>query len=371
MPLRRILNTFVRASARRPFDEDVTMTDATLSSVNSLASPPPLASFPSVKGFTLLGKRRYEESSGHDAQPTSPSSSPDASHRNASLSSPNSADPSTPATRPLKRPNLALDYIETDLENNPRPSSSHGQEPVSPTPTEIALDLGDAPQTPEECIEGLRAAGIKVRDFAYEPMPNSCKAPEVFDPVPSLIAADWHMRNPRENHGLLTAKGLFRLIKIGWLSLADIRKHVHPRAYTAVAQYNERPDEQRYPFVVPQNATMPTPSQRVRMRRKAGLRTHPDDLPDGDFFRLRSHGPFGRRGCCTSLYSRGGFDSGRCVGDRDRDLRAVGGERAQGKAKKGEGCGEDAEARETVTKEGFAARVIVLCFRIGPSETFP
>jgi hypothetical protein len=116
-------------------------------------------------------------------------------------------------------------------------------------------------------------------------MPNSSKAPEVFDPVPCLIAADWHMRNPDKNHGLLSPKALFRLIKMGWLTLTDIRRHFNPCYHVALAHYNDKPDEQRYPFVVAsQNETMPTPSQRVRLRRQAGLATYPDDRPDKEFF---------------------------------------------------------------------------------------
>jgi hypothetical protein len=124
-----------------------------------------------------------------------------------------------------------------------------------------------------------------VRDFAYEPMPNSSKAPEVFDPVPCLIAADWHMRNPDKNHGLLSPKALFRLIKMGWLTLTDVRRHFNPYDYVALAHYNDKPDEQRYPFVVvSQNESIPTPEQRVRLRRQAGLATYPDDYPDRMFF---------------------------------------------------------------------------------------
>jgi hypothetical protein len=62
--------------------------------------------------------------------------------------------------------------------------------------------------------------------------------------MPCLVAADWHMRNPYKNYGLISPKGLFRLIKMGWLTLADVRMNFHPRKYTALAQYNERPDEQ-------------------------------------------------------------------------------------------------------------------------------
>ena len=164
-------------------------------------------------------------------------------------------------------------------------TSTHCPEPASPAATEIAYDISHVEPLPEDHMEALRAAGIKVRDFAYEPTPNSSKAPEVFDPVPSLIAADWHMRNPEKNYGLLSPKGLFRLIKMGWLSVADVRLNLHPREYAALAQYNDRPDEQRYPFVVvPPGQPIPTPSQRVRLRRQAGLCSHPDDVPDSEFF---------------------------------------------------------------------------------------
>ena len=116
-------------------------------------------------------------------------------------------------------------------------------------------------------------------------MPNATKAPDVFDPVPCLIAADWQMRNPHKNFGLLSPKGLFRLIKMGWLSLADVRTNLHPREYTALAKCNDRPDEGRYPFiVVPPNQSRPAPSQRVKLRRQAGLSSHPDDVPDSEFF---------------------------------------------------------------------------------------
>jgi len=73
-----------------------------------------------------------------------------------------------------------------------------------------------------------------VRDFAYEPIPYSSKAPEVFDPVPCLIAADWHMRNPNKNQGLQNPKAVFRLINMGWLSLTDITRHFNPYNYVAL-----------------------------------------------------------------------------------------------------------------------------------------
>ena len=62
-------------------------------------------------------------------------------------------------------------------------------------------------------------------DLTYELVPNSCKVSEVFDPVPSLIAADWHMRNPHKNYGLLTPKALFYLVQVGWLTLAQLQRY--------------------------------------------------------------------------------------------------------------------------------------------------
>jgi hypothetical protein len=92
-------------------------------------------------------------------------------------------------------------------------------------------------------------------------MPNPSKAAEVFDPVPRLITADWHMRNPDKNLCLLSPKALFRLIKMGWLTLTDVRRCFNPYDYVVLAYYNDKPDEQRYPFVVvSQNESIPTRS---------------------------------------------------------------------------------------------------------------
>ena len=119
-----------------------------------------------------------------------------------------------------------------------------------------------------------------MRDFAHEPMPNSNKAPESFDPVPCLIAADWHMRNPDKNHGLLSPKALFHLIN----TLEDVGRFFNPYDYVALAHYNDRLDERRYPFVVAsQKEAVSTPSQRVRLRCQAGLPPYPDDYPDRFF----------------------------------------------------------------------------------------
>ncbi|KAH9974352.1 hypothetical protein BGW80DRAFT_177052 [Lactifluus volemus] len=272
MPLRRLLNTFSRTSCHPVAERDVVMSDATESTVSENTSPTALTPSRATNLSTSLGKRRHIEIQEEDV-----------SQRTASTFSstlPSSFIPSLPIDPSTS---FSLTPIDTTHPISPGLSASHPM-PPSPTPTEIASDVEQKEITAEDCVAALLAEGIKVRDFIYEPVPNSCKAPEFFDPLPSLIAADWHMRNPQKNHGLLSAKALFRLIKIGWLSVTDVAKRVHAQEFSALAQYSERPEEERYPFVVTPNESMPTPSQRVRMRHNAGFQSHPDDLPDREFF---------------------------------------------------------------------------------------
>ena len=82
------------------------------------------------------------------------------------------------------------------------------------------------------------------------------KAPEVFDPVPCLIAADLHMRNLYKNYGLLGAKGLFRLIKMAG-SLSQTSGRTCTCAVQRPAGRAAVPVCRR---VVPPNRSIPTPS---------------------------------------------------------------------------------------------------------------
>jgi hypothetical protein len=136
-------------------------------------------------------------------------------------------------------------------------------QPTSPTRTEIAYDtISHVEQSSEERIE--------TGNVAYEPIiPNSSKATEDLGPMPSLIAADRYMRNPDKNHGpLLGHKALFCLVKMGWLTLTDVSRYFNQYDYVALAHYNDKLDEQQYPFVVvSKNESIPTPSQRVRLSR--------------------------------------------------------------------------------------------------------
>ena len=267
------------------------MSDATTSTANTPALSP-LAPSRSVNGSSLLGKRRarHEQSS---VKPAVGTSSTTPSRSTGDISSPlvsPTTHTSTPDALPSKRPKPTLSLNHPIDNTVPEPSTStststHCPEPASPAATEIAYDISHVEPLPEDHMEALRAAGIKVRDFAYEPTPNSSKAPEVFDPVPSLIAADWHMRNPEKNYGLLSPKGLFRLIKMGWLSVADVRLNLHPREYAALAHTTTaRTSSDTCSSSCPRASPSRLRRSACGYARQAGLCSHPEDAPDIEFF---------------------------------------------------------------------------------------
>jgi hypothetical protein len=282
MPLRRLLSTFGRASSRPVAEDDVVMTNATEPTVATNVSPTTFTLPRATNDSTSLGKRCHRETSENVSQPAAAARMLSNSPPSPSISS-LAADPSTISIPASRRSPFTLTPIDTTPIVSAGPSTSYPL-PPSPAPTEIVPDIEQKEITAEDHKAILLAEGIKVRDFIYKTVPNSCKAPEVFNPLPSLIAADWHMRNPEKNYSQLRGKAWFRLIKIGWLSMTEVAKRVHEYEFSALAQYSERPEEERYPFVVVPNEPMPTPSQRVRMRRNAGFRSYADDVPDREFF---------------------------------------------------------------------------------------
>ncbi|KAF8258861.1 hypothetical protein EI94DRAFT_1814490 [Lactarius quietus] len=134
---------------------------------------------------------------------------PPAPSTSASVPSP-SADPGPAAASPVRIPR--------------RPTAA-SSELSSLAPTEIALgihrdDIGRA----HPCAESRdhQASIFKVRDFAHESLPSHSEPPGMFEPLPM-------------NHGMLSDKTLPGLIKVGWLSMYEVAKHVHVRKDIALA----------------------------------------------------------------------------------------------------------------------------------------
>jgi hypothetical protein len=104
--------------------------------------------------------------------------------------------------------------------------------------------------------------------------------------VPNLIALDWHLRNRHENYGLLSGKDLFQLIKMGWVTLADIRGRGCTRATARRSRTTTTSRRESLPICrrTPEPGDVLTPSRRVRLPRQAGLYTRRDHVADSEFF---------------------------------------------------------------------------------------
>lgn len=118
-------------------------------------------------------------------------------------------------------------------------------------------------------LDGMEHTRLRSSQYGHhEPMPNSSSTPEVFGPVPCLIGKCAASR-----------RGPAQLPRVDGLAHPRGRPtEPAPSEFTTLSQYNDRPDEQRYPFVVvvPPNESIPTPSQRVRLRCPAGPCRYPD-----------------------------------------------------------------------------------------------
>ena len=122
----------------------------------------------------------------------------------------------------------------------------------------------------------------KVRDFEYEPMPNSiirARTWKCSTPIPCLIAHARPAKGLRPAHH----QGLFRLIKMGWLRLGRQTEPAPARIRRARA-YNDRPDEQRYSH----SSSCPRASP-SRLRRSAcGYAARPVSAVIRKMFRIAS-----------------------------------------------------------------------------------
>src|SRR6267154_5971319 len=162
-----------------------------MSTIDTPISSPPLSPSCSVNVSTLLGKCHHRQA-GQSPEPaskqiaaamtfstTTPDFSPGELRSTPVISPTHTSIPDT--FLPSKwRPNISLNPIDTtstgftSVSESSSFSSSHYPKPASPATIEIIY----FEESPEERMETLRAAGIKVCDFVtlHEPIPNSSKA---------------------------------------------------------------------------------------------------------------------------------------------------------------------------------------------------
>ncbi|KAI5999089.1 hypothetical protein EDD15DRAFT_130846 [Pisolithus albus] len=111
----------------------------------------------------------------------------------------------------------------------------------SPVPTEII----PADPTPEEIVEDIQHMGIKVRDFAYEPIPQAQLAPELFDPIMAYNYYEDALANTDPQRPPYSGRNLRRLIDLGWVSEAVDRPRWQKKDIEALKAFDSRP---HYPW---------------------------------------------------------------------------------------------------------------------------
>ncbi|KZT01996.1 uncharacterized protein LAESUDRAFT_444991 [Laetiporus sulphureus 93-53] len=166
----------------------------------------------------------------------------------ASAAAANSAnkEPQPQPTRP-KSPPLIVNINEPeeiDLESDSYDEVLGDQEiipaPSSPTPTEIE----ERPPEQKAIVEEIKALGIKVRDFAYEPSFLSRRVPELWrQPLHTLALHDKYIRaGPgRAAPFRLPGKMLWRLLHSGLVRIEEARRNWSDEDWKAVEEYQNRP----------------------------------------------------------------------------------------------------------------------------------
>ncbi|OJT04015.1 hypothetical protein TRAPUB_5344 [Trametes pubescens] len=165
--------------------------------------------------------------------------------------------PSAPLDLPIIFPSVKS--------NTDKPNAS----PPSPALTEIVDDVNEDGVV---CMERAKASGVKVRDFAHEPLPKGPdpRAPEMWiepGPLETLIMHDRYIRASSEKAAQirLSGKHLYRLRHLGWVTKREEDQYWHEEDRKAMAEYEGRPSGP-YPYCFKKGAKKPTAAYRTALR---------------------------------------------------------------------------------------------------------
>ena len=154
--------------------------------------------------------------------------------------------------------------------------------PPSPVPTEIVEDPVE--ESCEDRMEAAKAAGVKVRDFAYESfakMGRDPRAPEIWTRAREfLVLHDRYVRlHPTTRAPLRPAgKILYNLLAIGWVTKKEAEENWRDDDWKVVHEYSSRPNGP-YPVRIPTSLKKPTAAYRAALRRE-GFHAKEDDIPE-------------------------------------------------------------------------------------------
>jgi hypothetical protein len=111
----------------------------------------------------------------------------------------------------------------------------------SPAPTEIIpLDL-----TQDEIVEENKKMGIKVRDFAYEDVPTSQRAIELFDPLQAWHTYETAFTYSSTSRLAFPGKITRRLLDIGWINREEEEGRWSDKDREELEEYDKR---SQYPW---------------------------------------------------------------------------------------------------------------------------
>lgn len=230
-------------------------------------------------------KRRFAESTDTASTPPPSPSSLNVSHLSPSLVSDQHsitiAVPQVQTLSPLTR-SLSIVTLHHDIDMEQDLKSPAKARSPSPVPTEVVSEEELPKKDPEAIHRELIEQKIKIRDFAWEPNPAVIVP---FNPVRALVDHDWHLRNVNQHKLKVSHQGLWRLLRMGWITLSEVEPFWSTDLRQNVLQFDSQEDG---PIPVEwvnssSSDTIPTPQERVWLRKRR-YPTTLGDLPDSQFF---------------------------------------------------------------------------------------
>ncbi|KAL6306532.1 hypothetical protein BKA93DRAFT_748257 [Sparassis latifolia] len=137
----------------------------------------------------------------------------------------------------------------------------------SPVATEI-VETYEEP-TSEERIAALKDLGIKVHDFAYEPVSKKLRAPEVWrNPLHSLAIHDTYIRVAPDQRPTyqLPGKLLRRLLDLNWVTREEANRYWTLEDWKNLEQYDALPNGP-YPYRLAPPSRKPSSAYRRFLRK--------------------------------------------------------------------------------------------------------
>ena len=125
------------------------------------------------------------------------------------------------------------------------------QPPRSSAPSPAATEIIPLDLSQDEILEDIQKMGIKIRDFAYEDVPTSQRAIELFDPLQAWNTYETAFTYPAIMRIAFPGKLTRRLLDIGWLKRDEEEGRWSVKDRDALEAYDKRSHYPWRPFKLP------------------------------------------------------------------------------------------------------------------------